>query len=133
MEINHSEVKFERYADDIIVHCMTEEESEQLLEQIGERLIECGLTLHPKKTKIVYCADSNRREKTKRPREFTFLGFDFKPRKTWNTARKRAFTGFDLGISHQAKVRIRKVVSGCIKQMPMGSDLEDLGRCLRPG
>lgn len=48
-------VPFERYADDIIVHCLTEKQAEYVLEKIKKRLAQCKLTLHPEKTKIVYC------------------------------------------------------------------------------
>ncbi len=42
---------FERYADDIIVHCNSKAEAENLLASIGERLQGFGLQLHPEKTK----------------------------------------------------------------------------------
>ncbi len=126
MEINHKGVRFERFADDIVVHCKTEGEAEGLLKAIRIRLEECGLELHPEKTKIVYCSDSNRKEKPSRPRKFTFLGYDFKPRKSWNKMRKRAFTGFDLGISHKAQVRIKKEVRDILRRMPVGANLKDV-------
>ena len=66
-------VKFERYADDIIVHCRTESESIELLEQIRERLEGCKLQLHPEKTKVVYCKQSNRKGDYVNV-SFTFLG-----------------------------------------------------------
>ena len=126
MEINHKGVKYERYADDIIVHCKTEGEAEGLLEAIRTRLKACGLELHPGKTKIVYCSDSKRKGKSSRPKKFTFLGYDFKPRKKWNKERKCAFTGFDLGISHKAQVRIKKDVGDILKRMPVGATLKDV-------
>ena len=43
---------------------------------IAERLAECGLTMHPEKSKIVYCQDSNRTESYSNV-QFTFLGFTF--------------------------------------------------------
>jgi retron-type reverse transcriptase len=36
-------VRFERYADDAIVHCATKQQAERLLEAIGNRLAEVGL------------------------------------------------------------------------------------------
>lgn len=126
MELNHEGVRFERYADDIIVHCKTEGEAERLLKAIRTRLKECGLELHPKKTKIVYCCDNKRKEKTMRPKKFTFLGYDFKPRKKWNKMRKRAFMGFDLGIGHDAQVRIKKEVRDILRRMPVGATLKDV-------
>src|SRR3954470_14388918 len=44
---------FERYADDIIVHCSIKEEAEQLLQAIRERLQVFELEVHPEKTKLV--------------------------------------------------------------------------------
>jgi retron-type reverse transcriptase len=42
---------------DVIVHCRTEREAEEVRKAIAERLRACGLELHPEKTKIVYCKD----------------------------------------------------------------------------
>jgi group II intron reverse transcriptase/maturase len=117
---------FERYADDIIVHCRSEEEAEKLLERIKTRFIECGLEVHPGKTRIVYCADSWRKGKTKRPKKFTFLGYDFKPRKKWNRKAGKAFTGFDLGIGGKAKVRIKQTVNKLMRKLPPDAKLEDI-------
>jgi retron-type reverse transcriptase len=52
---------FERYADDIVAHCDTEEQARQLQAALTERLGSMGLELHPAKTKIVCCQDANRR------------------------------------------------------------------------
>ncbi len=52
---------FERYADDVVVHCDTEEQARALRVAIAERLGTLGLELHPEKTEIVYCKDTNRR------------------------------------------------------------------------
>jgi len=61
MKRNNPSIPFERYADDIIVHCVSERQATWLKEKIKERLIKCGLELHPEKTKIIYCKDGNRR------------------------------------------------------------------------
>ncbi len=68
---------FERYADDAIIHCRTEEEAAQTLKVLGARLKECKLSLHPDKTKIVYCKDKDR-TKEHPVKEFDFLGYTFK-------------------------------------------------------
>ena len=52
---------FERYADDIVAHCDTEEQAHNLRAAIAERFGALGLELHPEKTRIVYCKDANRR------------------------------------------------------------------------
>jgi RNA-directed DNA polymerase len=40
-------VRFERYADDAIVHCRTEQEAREVLEAIRGRFEQCHLELHP--------------------------------------------------------------------------------------
>ena len=55
-------IQFERYADDAIVHCRSEEQARSVLEAIRDRLAQCGLELHPTKTRIVYCKDDDRPE-----------------------------------------------------------------------
>lgn len=54
-------IKFERFADDILTHCSSLRQAKKVLEEIRVRLKECGLELHPEKTKIVYCKDSYRK------------------------------------------------------------------------
>ncbi|WP_157047278.1 group II intron reverse transcriptase/maturase [Alkaliphilus metalliredigens] len=68
---------FERYADDAIIHCRTEQEAEEILKVLDERMKSCKLELHPQKTRIVYCKDKDR--KSEYPNvEFDFLGYTFK-------------------------------------------------------
>jgi RNA-directed DNA polymerase len=67
-------VRFERYADDAIVHCRTEVEAQQVRAAIAARFEECRLELHPEKTKIVYCKDDDRR-RTYPNEKFDFLGY----------------------------------------------------------
>src|SRR5215472_14005720 len=61
MRRNHPDIPFERYADDAICHCRSGDQARALRASLEKRLAECGLTLHPEKTKIVYCKDDNRR------------------------------------------------------------------------
>ena len=77
---NFPDVQFARYADDAVVHARSLSEAERWLDAIRHRLAECGLELHPEKTKIVYCKDDDRRgdhEHTK----FDFLGYTFRSRR----------------------------------------------------
>jgi RNA-directed DNA polymerase len=62
MARNYPRCPFERYADDAVVHCKTRRQAELVRGRIAARLEEVGLRLHPDKTRIVYCKDSNRRE-----------------------------------------------------------------------
>jgi len=76
MEKNHPEKPFERYADDIVVHCKTEKQALFVLKMIQQRMTECKLTLHPVKTKIINLRGKSEK---KYPRSFDFLGFTIRP------------------------------------------------------
>ncbi len=67
---------FERYADDVVIHCSSKEEAEQLLKRLRERMRIAELTLHPEKTKIVYCKNYQRKGEHEHE-SFTFLGYSF--------------------------------------------------------
>ena len=43
----HIQVSFERNADDIILHCHTQKQAEEILLLITERMQQCKLELHP--------------------------------------------------------------------------------------
>ncbi len=125
---------FERYADDIIVHCQSKEEAEQLLASIRERLLGFELEMHPEKTKIVYCKNSGRKEE-QAPNSFTFLSYSFQPRKAYNPLEKRKYTTFSPAICCKAKTyirqRIREVFNPGITQIPLGSIAKKLNPKIR--
>jgi RNA-directed DNA polymerase len=98
-------LRFERYADDVIVHCRSHGEAQAVLKAIGERLGQCGLELHPTKTRIVYCKDYRRRGKHEHI-SFDFLGYTFRPRQAKGRWGKN-FTGFLPAISGKAAKAIR--------------------------
>ena len=76
MAKRYRHLPFERFADDAIVHCRTEVEAQEVRAAIAERLKECGLELHPEKTKVVYCKDDDRRRTiSKREVRFSRLHF----------------------------------------------------------
>jgi RNA-directed DNA polymerase len=79
MEKNFPYIKFERYCDDIIVHCASIKQAEFLKQRISQRLTECKLELNAGKTQIVYCPKGQRRERHDQT-SFDFLGYTFKPR-----------------------------------------------------
>lgn len=76
MENNYPEKPFERYADDVVVHCKTEKQALFVLYQIRERLSSCKLELHPEKTKIVNLRGFSEK---KYPKSYDFLGFTIRP------------------------------------------------------
>jgi RNA-directed DNA polymerase len=71
-------VPFERFADDAVLHCVSERQAEYVRACVARRLVEVGLELNPDKTKIVYCLDSRRRG-TYEQVSFTFCGYTFRP------------------------------------------------------
>jgi group II intron reverse transcriptase/maturase len=87
-------VTFERFADDMVIHCVSERQARYLRDAVARRLADVGLEVHPDKTRIVYCRDSRRRRAWNGPVSFTFCGYTFRPRKAYNKVSKEAFTGF---------------------------------------
>jgi RNA-directed DNA polymerase len=86
-------VWFERFADDVVVHCVTERQARMVQDAIGRRLAEVGLLMHPDKTRIVYCKDSRRRQDYDQV-AFTFCGYMFRPREAFDKVRRQPYTGF---------------------------------------
>ncbi|HWF59253.1 MAG TPA: group II intron reverse transcriptase/maturase [Nitrospira sp.] len=74
----HPDIPFERYADDIICHCKSEEQARALKDALAQRFAQWHLELHPHKTTIVYCKDANRRGRYPEQR-FDFLDYTFRP------------------------------------------------------
>ena len=72
-----------------------------MLGRIAARMAEVGLRLHPDKTRIVYCKDSNRRGKHEHT-SFAFLGFAFRPRQAINRENGERFTSFSPAVSPEA-------------------------------
>ena len=94
-------MQFERFADDAVVHCASERQAMQVQAALAERLETVGLRLHPDKTKIVYCRDSNRRRQYVHT-SFTFLGYTFRPRESKAGRTGTIFTSFQPAMSPQA-------------------------------
>jgi len=124
MERSHEGNPFERYADDIVIHCRTEAEAERLLEEIKQRLAECKLTVHPDKTKIVYCEDRNRRGMYERT-EFDFLGFTFRSR-TARGKNGKLFLAFTPAISRKSEQAIKDEIKRWEIHRAVTATLEDL-------
>ena len=62
MEHSNFNNPFERYADDIVIHCQSKAEAVKLLAALENQMSKYSLTLHPEKTQIVYCKNYSRRE-----------------------------------------------------------------------
>jgi len=115
-----------RYADDGLAHCRSLAEAQQLKAALEERLHECGLEMHPVKTKIVYCKDDDRRDRYP-VTSFDFLGYMFRARRSKNK-RGKHFINFSPAMSNSAGKAIRQEVRSW--EMPKRSDksIVDLSR-----
>jgi group II intron reverse transcriptase/maturase len=102
--------RFARYADDAVIHCQSEQMAQRVRQRLAARFAACGLELHPEKTRIVYCRDSNRRSDYP-VTQFTFLGFTFRPRSAQGRDGK-LFTSFLPGVSREAQTPMRQQIRG---------------------
>jgi len=123
-------VPFERYADDIICHCRSDREALALRRVLDQRFADCGLVLHPQKTKIVYCKDTNRKGKYSIC-QFDFLGYAFRPRRAkWRG--DLYGLSFLPAASPKALKAIRKAIRGWSLQTRSDKALDDLARMFNP-
>lgn len=130
LRINYPGCPFERYADDCVIHCSTEQQAEELKEALAERLKACGLEMHPAKTKVVYCKDADR-QKNFPAGGFNFLGYTFRSRKSRNRKGKY-FTGFLPAVSDKAKKAIRQKIREWKLTSRSGSSLTRLAEEINP-
>ena len=131
MDREYPEVKFERYADDAVIHCKTEEEALEIRNSLEERLKVCGLSLHPKKTKVVYCKDSNRK-RTYPETRFKFLGYTFEARTAENKQTGKRFLSFQPAMSNEAGKRLRDKLRATKYFRLTFLSVEDLAGVLNP-
>jgi len=125
--------EFERYADDAVVHCATEQQARRVLAALEERMAEVGLQLHPDKTRIVYCKDRNRRRKDCADTSFTFLGYTFRARQA--PARQGGgamFSAFLPAASKDALKRMSEEVRSWRIHQRSGTELEDIASWVNP-
>jgi RNA-directed DNA polymerase len=131
MQDNYPNIHFERYADDIVVHCRSEKQLEMLKGKLIKRFALCKLALHPEKTKIVYCKDANRKEEYDSV-SFDFLGYTFRPRLV-RDKKNAFFVSFSPAISAKAAKNIRQTVKHKWKlKMRSELNLEELAALYNP-
>jgi len=101
MDKNHPEKPFERYADDIVVHCKSEKQAEYMLHQIKSRMNNCKLELHPVKTRIINLRGKSQKRLSK---GFDFLGFTIRPEAYRYKGKMKAVPG--IFVSQKSKTGI---------------------------
>jgi RNA-directed DNA polymerase len=99
MREQHPGCPFERYADDVVIHCPSHEQAQQVKAAVEERLRRCKLQSHPDKTRIVYCRDGKRTGDHEHI-QFDFLSYGFGPRSA--KGQGKPFTRFLPAISVKA-------------------------------
>lgn len=110
LSARHKQVSFVRYADDMVVHCSSKEEAEEVLEHIRERLKEVKLSIKESKTRIAYCKDYKRREAHETV-SFEFLGYSFQPQRMKSKLPQGGFfTGFGSKISPSNEQKITQEI-----------------------
>jgi RNA-directed DNA polymerase len=130
MKRKYGAIPFERYADDIIVHCRSEKQADFIKAMIEKRLLQCKLELHPKKTKLVYCKDGQRRGHYPE-QKFDFLGYTFRPRLA-KSRFNRYFVNFSPALSDKAGKAIREVIRGWKIHLMSDKSIMDLSRIFNP-
>jgi RNA-directed DNA polymerase len=100
---------FERYCDDIVVHCASERQAEALLLRIVERLGACGLAVNREKTRIVYCRDDRRGGRHDHT-QFDFLGYTFRARPCKDRRSGTSFLGYTPAISDRERKRLGREI-----------------------
>jgi len=127
---NMRSVRICRYADDGVIHCKSEEQAKLVMRRVKARLRECGLEMHPEKSRIVYCQDINRQE-THPVTQFTFLGYCFRPRKAVDK-HGRVYVNFAPAVSREALTSMRQTVRGWHLQLKCDKSLQDLSNMFNP-
>ena len=130
IRINFPNVKFERYADDVLVHCHSLKQAEKVLEAIKDRLKECGLELHPEKTKIAYCKDG-KRKLSYANHSFDFLSYTFRPRKA-RSRHGKMFLNFTPAVSNKAKSKIMEKVKSWKLHRKTNLSVIDIAKRINP-
>jgi RNA-directed DNA polymerase len=127
---HYRSIPFERYADDIIVHCRSERQAVWIRSAIDRRLTQCKLELHPAKTRIVYCKDDWRR-RSYANEKFDFLGFTFRPRLSKSRG-GRYFVSFLPAVSDKAAKKMRREMRSWRFHLRSDRSLEELSRLCNP-
>jgi group II intron reverse transcriptase/maturase len=99
---------WERYADDGVIHCLSEKQALYIVDRLSRRMKECNLEIHPDKSRIVYCRSGNFREHYKNE-SFDFLGYTFRSR-CCKSRTGQYFTGFTPAVGKEAGKKFRSKI-----------------------
>lgn len=110
------QIKWARYADDVVIHCVSRKQAEYVRCRLKRQLGLCKLQLHPDKTRIVHCTCDRFPHKSE-INSFSFLGYTF--RRRWTKAKNgNFFNAFTPAVSNEdakvfrAKIRSARLFKG---------------------
>lgn len=126
---HYPEVSFVRYADDVVIHCKTKEQAEEVLEAIKIRLKEVKLEIKKEKTHIAYCKDYRRKGKHEIVK-FEFLGFSYQPRARKSKIDGKQFTAFTAEISQSNQKKIREAIRDAVIWKDTRPEITDIADSL---
>ncbi len=129
MEKHYPEVVMVRYSDDVIIHCETKEEAEEVLSSLTERLRRCKLKINEEKTKIIYCKSSRNRNNDSEV-SFDFLGYTFKPMTKCKNG--KLFLGYDCEISKKSRKKVIREIRKLRIERKTGKNLSTISREINP-
>lgn len=121
--------KWERYADDGLIHCVSKKQAEYVLDMLKRRMRDCGLEIHPDKSKIVYCQKNDEKIRGERT-SFIFLGYCFRPRLV-KSKTGCYFMGFTPAVSADAALAFREKIRIEMRRSKT-TDIVELSRKLNP-
>lgn len=132
LEKVYPDCPFARYADDAIIHCRSMNEAIKLKAALNDRMQVCGLELHPDKTHVVYCKDSNRRQRGVKKMSFDFLGYTFRPRMARNSHRGEWFTNWLPAVSSKSKRSMNEKMCKWEVLKDSRSTLQEIAEAINP-
>lgn len=130
MELHFPQCPWARYADDAVAHCKSKAQAQLLLMKLGKRFKECGLELHPDKTKIIYCKDDFRKQ-DEEITSFDFLGYTFRPRRA-KSKKGKFFINFSPAVSNKATKSMRQVIRNWRIQLKPDKSIIDISNMFNP-
>lgn len=125
LEINYPQLSFVRYADDMVIHCSSKEEAEQILKAVKERIGQVRLRLNETKTHIVYCKDYRRKEQHKEV-QFEFLGFSYQPRRSVVKGSNKHFTSYTAEISKSNQQKITEGIKTTVNWKDTTKEIKEI-------
>lgn len=102
-----------RYADDGVIHCMTEKQAVYIMDKLKARMKECNLEIHPEKSRIVYCRSGNF-SNTYENESFDFLGYTFRTRSAKSKDGKY-FSAFTPAVSKNSSKSFREKIRNGVR------------------